>query len=124
MTRYSRKKTHKGYTAAHKRDKTKRRMKDLDQIHVDMQPDNAERLLNQEADYDMPGEAQFYCLHCARYFMDKNSLNDHLKSKNHKRRLKSLEEEPYSQAEAEAAAGMGSYILPKRCKVESQPLKE
>ncbi|KAH6925049.1 hypothetical protein HPB50_027407 [Hyalomma asiaticum] len=117
MTRYSRKKTHKGYTASHKKDKTKRRAKDLDQIHVDMQPENAEKLLNQEVDYDMPGDAQ-------RYFMDKNSLNDHLKSKNHKRRLKALEEEPYSQAEAEAAAGMGNYVPPKRRKVESQPPKE
>ncbi|XP_070384772.1 zinc finger protein 593-like isoform X2 [Dermacentor albipictus] len=87
MARYSRKKTHKGYTASHKKDKTKRRAKDIDQIHIDMQPEKAERLLNQEVDYDMPGDAQFYCLHCARYFMDKNSLNDHLKSKNHKRRV-------------------------------------
>uniref|UniRef100_A0A6M2E5A6 Zinc finger protein 593 homolog n=1 Tax=Amblyomma tuberculatum TaxID=48802 RepID=A0A6M2E5A6_9ACAR len=124
MTRYGRKKTHKGYTASHKKDKTKRRAKDIDQIHVDMQPENAEKLLNQEVDFDMPGDAQFYCLHCARYFTDKNSLNDHLKSKNHKRRLKALEEEPYSQAEAEAAAGMGNYTPAKRRKVESQPPKE
>ncbi|EEC10257.1 zinc finger protein 593 [Ixodes scapularis] len=124
MTRYSRKKTHKGYTASHKKDKTKHRAKDLDQIHVDMVPDNAEKLLNQEVDYDLPGDAQFYCLHCSRYFIDKNSLNDHLKSKNHKRRLKALEEDPYSQEEAEAAAGMGCYNPPKRRKVESQPPKE
>lgn len=31
--------------------------------------------------------------------------------------MKSLEEEPYSIEESERAAGMGSYIMPKRRKV-------
>ncbi|XP_064490244.1 zinc finger protein 593-like [Ornithodoros turicata] len=123
MARYSRKKTHKGYTAAHKNDKTKRRTKDLDQVHDDMKPENADKLLNQDVDYDLPGAAQYYCLHCARYFIDNNSLNDHMKSKNHKRRLRALEEDPYTQEEAEAAAGMGNYSAPKRKRVETQPRK-
>ena len=45
--------------------KSKRKTKDVDEIEKDMKPVNAEKLLNQEIDYDMPGNAQFYCLHCA-----------------------------------------------------------
>lgn len=45
--------------------KTKRRRRDLDEIHADMKPENAARLLRQEIDPDLPGCAQFYCLHCA-----------------------------------------------------------
>lgn len=45
--------------------KTKRRTKDLDQIHADMIPENAVKLLKQDVDYDVTGCAQNYCLHCA-----------------------------------------------------------
>lgn len=39
-------------------------------------------------------------------------------------RLKELREEPYTQAEAERAAGMGSYIPPKIVEVKTQPIEE
>lgn len=39
-------------------------------------------------------------------------------------RLKQLSEEPYTQEEAERAAGMGSYIPPKKIEVHTQPLDE
>lgn len=39
-------------------------------------------------------------------------------------RLKELKEEPYTQAEAERAAGMGSYIPPKVMEVKTQPVEE
>lgn len=42
----------------------------------------------------------------------------------HKRRLKALEVEPYSIEEAERAAGHGSYVAPKKRKMETQPSKE
>ena len=45
----------------------------------------------------------------SRYFIDDKSLKDHNKSKLHKKRVKQLKEVPYSQEEAERAAGMGSY---------------
>ncbi len=45
--------------------KTKRRTKDHDQIHADMIPANAVKLLKQDVDYDVTGCAQHYCLHCA-----------------------------------------------------------
>ncbi|XP_043916058.1 zinc finger protein 593 [Protopterus annectens] len=104
--------------------KTKRRTKDLDEIHEDIKPQNALKLLHQEIDYDVPGNAQHYCLHCARYFIDQRSLNEHFKSKVHKRRLKQLSEEPYTQEEAERAAGMGCYIPPKKIAVKTQAAVE
>lgn len=100
--------------------KTKRRVKDLDQIHEDMRPENSSRLLKQEIDYDVTGNAQHYCLHCARYFVDLKTLKEHFKTKVHKRRLKQLKDEPYTQEEAERAAGMGSYRPPKQIQVQTQ----
>ncbi|KAF0044297.1 hypothetical protein F2P81_003455 [Scophthalmus maximus] len=86
--------------------KTKRRTKDLDQIHSDLKPETAAKLLQQDVDYDVTGGAQNYCLHCARYFVDLRSLKEHFKTKVHKRRLKQLREEPYTQAEADRAAAV------------------
>ena len=90
---YKRKKYHVGDTHLKKGWRTKRRTKDLDQVNfdttihynfklvllmpipinsyffpkidTDLQPDNAEKLLKQDVDYDKPGLAQFYCVHCA-----------------------------------------------------------
>lgn len=39
-------------------------------------------------------------------------------------RIKALQKEPYTQEEADRAAGMGSYIKPKRIAVETQSIKE
>ncbi|KAK2843814.1 hypothetical protein Q7C36_012029 [Tachysurus vachellii] len=84
----------------------------------------AANLLKQEVDYDVTGFAQHYCLHCARYFVDLKALKEHFKTKVHKRRLKQLKEEPYTQAEAERAAGMGSYVPPKKVEVHTQQVEE
>ena len=65
MGRYARKKQHKGDKAITSKFKTKRRVKDHDQIHMDLKPEEAKRLLNQEVDLDRPGNAQFYCIYCA-----------------------------------------------------------
>jgi len=104
--------------------KTKRKTKDLDEIHADMKPDAAAKLLKQAVDFDVTGLAQNYCLHCARYFVDLKTMKEHFKTKVHKKRLKKLREEPYTQAEAERAAGMGSYITPKTLEVQTQPVEE
>ncbi|RZF40614.1 hypothetical protein LSTR_LSTR007497 [Laodelphax striatellus] len=119
---YKRKKYHFGDTHLKKRWRTKRRTKDLDEIDHDINH-KAEPLLNQEIDVDRPGNAQFYCLHCARYFISEEAMKDHFRTKVHKRRLKALELEPYSIEESERAAGMGSYIAPKKRKMQTQPLK-
>ncbi|XP_017591585.1 PREDICTED: zinc finger protein 593 [Corvus brachyrhynchos] len=62
--------------------------------------------------------------HPRRYFVDLNSMKEHFRSKVHKKRLKQLREAPYTQEEAERAAGMGSYIPPKKVEVQTQPLEE
>lgn len=49
----------------HNKFKTKRKTKDVDEIEEDMKPENANKLLHQEIDYDATGNAQFYCIHCA-----------------------------------------------------------
>lgn len=55
-----------------------------------------------------------------RYFVDKNALVDHYRSKVHKRRLKELELEPYTIEESERAAGLGgSFSLPAKRKIET-----
>jgi bud site selection protein 20 len=81
--------------------------------------------LNQEVDLEKPGFAQNYCLHCAKYFIDQRALDDHFKTKVHKRRMKALQDEPYTEKEAELAAGHGSYKgTPAKRKMETQPTKE
>ncbi|PAV89526.1 hypothetical protein WR25_03026 [Diploscapter pachys] len=59
----------------------KRPGKDLDQIHEDLRPDKAQRLMNQEVDLDLPGDGQFYCIECERYFIDDRTLQLHKKTK-------------------------------------------
>lgn len=102
--------------------KTKLYKRDLDEIDVDCQEKNAKKLLNQEIDFDKPGEAQFYCIHCARHFIDEHSIKEHFRTKVHKRRLKALEDEPYSIEESERAAGLGSYQMHKIRKLQTQSL--
>jgi len=121
---YKRKKYHYGDTHLKKRWRTKRRTKDLDQIDADLQPENAEKLLNQAVDLDKPGSAQVYCVHCARYFINNQALEDHFRTKVHKRRMKALELEPYTIEDSERAAGQGSFQFPEKRKIETQPSKE
>ena len=54
-----------------------------------------------------------------KHFIDTKAFNDHIKSKPHKRRLKALETEPYTIEESERAAGMGSYVNPRKRKMET-----
>ncbi|XP_034250560.1 zinc finger protein 593 homolog [Thrips palmi] len=117
---YKRKKYHRGDTHLQRRWRTSNRTKDLDQINQDLKEENVEKLLNQEVDADKPGKAQFYCLHCARYFINDQALNEHFKTKVHKRRMKALETEPYSIEESERAAGLGSFVTAKKRKIETQ----
>merc|ERR1712141_452425 len=117
---YKRKKYHFGDTHLKKKWRTKRRTKDLDQIDTDLVPDNAEKLLNQAVDFDKPGLAQFYCVHCSKHFINERAFSDHIKGKPHKRRLHALETEPYTIEESERAAGMGSYVAPRKRKMETK----
>ncbi|KAJ3040381.1 Bud site selection protein 20 [Rhizophlyctis rosea] len=106
MTRYRKTKTHRGIRDVKRAKRTRARVKDLDQIHEDIK--NPEKVATGAVDADLPGLGQHYCLQCARYFTTAASLNDHIKTKLHKKRLKVLKEEPYTQKEAERAAGLGT----------------
>ncbi|CAH2229184.1 jg27315, partial [Pararge aegeria aegeria] len=117
---YKRKKYHVGDTHLKKRWRVRNRKKDLDEIDVDLKEENAEKLLNQDVNLDIPGAAQHYCLHCARYFIEERALSEHFKTKVHKRRLKALELEPYSIEESERAGGYGSFKLPTKRKIFTQ----
>ena len=74
-------------------------------IDTDLVPDNAEKLLSQAVDFDKPGLAQFYCVHCSKHFINERAFSDHIKGKPHKRRLHALKTEPYTIIESERAAG-------------------
>ncbi|KAF7270531.1 hypothetical protein GWI33_016490 [Rhynchophorus ferrugineus] len=104
---YKGKKYNSGDTNLKKKYKTKRRVKDLDEINEDIKPENVQKFLNQDVDFDKPGNAQFYCIHCARYFVSNQALQEHFTTKLHKRRLKALEDEPYTIEDSQRAAGQG-----------------
>ncbi|KAI8823130.1 uncharacterized protein EV422DRAFT_523498 [Fimicolochytrium jonesii] len=104
MTRYRRTKTHRGIRDVKRAKRTRARVKDLDQIHEDLA--NPEQYNNAEQDADLPGMGQNYCIQCARHFTTSASLQDHYNTKLHKRRMKVLKEAPFTQKEAEAAAGL------------------
>ena len=83
--------------------KTKRRTRDIDQVHEDLK--NPEKFESLPHDEDLPGEGQFYCVPCARYFQHKEALDKHLETRPHKRRTKMALEDPHTQISAEAAVG-------------------
>ncbi|PFX13924.1 Zinc finger protein 593 [Stylophora pistillata] len=94
MGRLRRKRMHKNDKHLKKKYRTRRRTKDLDQIHEDMQPMNAAKLKSQECDMDLPDQ-------------DNGSKRGVTVGMG----VKMLREVPYTTEEAERAAGMGSYTL-------------
>ncbi|KAJ2221331.1 hypothetical protein H4R99_008156 [Coemansia sp. RSA 1722] len=106
MTRIRRKRMHCNNKELHRKYKTKRRTKDLDQIQHDLKPENKGRLLNQPEDEDLPGLGQHYCVECGSYYADDRSLEEHRRGRGHKRRIRDLKDPAYTQKEAEAAAGL------------------
>lgn len=59
----------------------KRKGKDLDEIHEDLGPEKAAKLLKQDFDLDLPGNGQFYCIECNRYFVDTPTMDKHKATK-------------------------------------------
>lgn len=92
--------------AISKKYRTRRRPRDLDQIHDDLKKNHQPAI-----DLELPGLGMFPCVPCAQHFIRQDVLDGHVRSKQHKKRLRELKETPYSQEEANAAAGMGSYRL-------------
>ncbi|PUU75751.1 hypothetical protein B9Z19DRAFT_1089621 [Tuber borchii] len=92
-----------------RRSKTKRRTRDMDQVHSDLRdPKQLAQLKALVPDEDKPGLGKFHCVECAKYFESEWNMVQHRRGKNHKRRVRLLKEEPYSQKEADAAAGIGT----------------
>ncbi|OMJ08002.1 Zinc finger protein [Smittium culicis] len=108
MGRLRRSRTHKGIKDISKKYRLKRKTKDLDQIQQDLLPESKEKLEKQELDADLPGEGQYYCIECNKYFIDSDANLKHKVSKVHKRRLRQLKVPAYTQKESEFSAGMGS----------------
>lgn len=96
-----------GVAAKRTRTKTRRRTRDLDQAKTDLQsPKYLEAYKKSKAAEDLPGSGLWYCVECSRWFDTEGTLSAHQRGKPHKRRVKQLEEEPYTQKEAEAAVGL------------------
>ena len=58
------------------------------------------------------------------YFSNALVHKNHQRGKSHKQRVKSLaKDKPFSHAEADAAAGMGSYVTPLVTKEEAEKIK-
>lgn len=87
--------------------KTRRYTRDLDQIHADVALErHLEQYTETKAAEELPGFGQWYCIECSKWYESELNFTAHKKGKPHKRRVKQLKEEPYSQAEAEAAVGL------------------
>lgn len=85
--------------------KTKHRTKDIDEIVNDLKPENITKLTKQKLDENLPGLGQYYCVFCARYFINNDSLNQHYKGKEHKKQIKRTQEEPYTIKESKFMGG-------------------
>ena len=66
--------------------------RDLDQVHADLRSSKhlAQHKIAKPAE-DLPGLGRFYCVECSKWFEGENSLVQHRKGRNHKRRLFSLD---------------------------------
>ncbi|KAE8450042.1 hypothetical protein EG329_007181 [Mollisiaceae sp. DMI_Dod_QoI] len=102
------------------RTKTRRRLRDLDQISEDLRsPKHLEQHKSLKAAEDLPGLGQFYCIECAKWFESEHSLVTHRKGSTHKRQVKALKDEPYTQKEAEAAIGLRTDNGPRQAAKEN-----
>lgn len=111
---YARKRHHHRVLDQRKANRTKRRRTDVDQISssiIKATPNLVKQL--ERKDVDKVGKGEHFCMPCDRFFMNANDIEKHERSKPHKKRLKILSEPQYSQNEADAAGGIGSYHAPK-----------
>nr|ODO02657.1 bud site selection protein 20 [Cryptococcus depauperatus CBS 7855] len=107
MGRLRRSRTHHARRDVHRAARTRARVKDLDQIELDLLPHHKAKLEKQPIDEDKPGLGQHYCVECAKYCETDAALQTHLRSKIHRRQLKQLKQGAYTVAESERAAGLG-----------------
>lgn len=57
---------------------------------------------------DVTGGGEFWCVPCSRPFISEAVMKEHERGKPHKKRIKEVAEEQYTQKEADAGAGMSS----------------
>ncbi|KAJ4388167.1 hypothetical protein N0V93_008774 [Gnomoniopsis smithogilvyi] len=87
--------------------KTRRYKRDLDQIKADLlSPKHLKQYKDTKLVEDLPGLGRHYCIECAKWYDMESTLIAHRRGKPHKRRVKQLKEEPYTQKTAEAAVGL------------------
>ncbi|KAK7745998.1 hypothetical protein SLS53_002719 [Cytospora paraplurivora] len=87
--------------------KTRRYRRDLDQIKADLRsPKHLKQYKDTKLPEDLPALGKHYCVECAKWYEAESTLKAHLRGKPHKRRVKQLKEEPYTQKDAEAAVGL------------------
>ncbi|KAH7129320.1 zinc finger protein [Dactylonectria estremocensis] len=99
-----------GVTSKRTITKTRRKTRDVDQIKADLlSPKHLSQWKDSKAVEDLPDLGRNYCTECAKWFDTEPTLVAHRKGKPHRRRVKQLSEVPYTQKEAEAAAGLGPY---------------
>lgn len=55
---------------------------------------------------ELPAGGKYSCLKCDVYFRDENTLEQHMKTKAHKRRVKEFNSKPHTSRDAEMAAGL------------------
>jgi bud site selection protein 20 len=87
----------------------KNRGRDLDRIQDDMRRlAEGKGLPEGVIDEDHPGGGLNYCATCGRHFITAGTLSLHLKTKDHRKQLRRVEEPQYTHAEALAGAGVSS----------------
>jgi bud site selection protein 20 len=82
-------KSRKHTNGNHPLHRTRNYGRDIDQIHGDLNDKKKAILQNTTVDEDKPGLGLWYCVECARWFVDENTLTKHKTSKVHKRRYPS-----------------------------------
>ena len=93
----------------HRESKTRHYVKDVDQIHDELAVATSEpsKKRKRPIDPDLPGLGQFYSAETDRHFISQEALDQHKRTKPYKKRIKELQKTPYSQLEANLAAGKG-----------------
>jgi len=67
--------------------KTRRRVRDLDQIHADLHKEkHLEQYKSTKVAEDLPGLGEYYCVECAKWFESDKNFQAHNKGKPHKKR--------------------------------------
>jgi bud site selection protein 20 len=66
-----------------------------DEIHTPKFESVRVRTRIKPLDEELPGLGQHYCMSCARHFVNPGALEEHNKTKAHKRRVKELKNKPY-----------------------------